>query len=351
VYHPDVEARRLPLLRIDHIVAFAGVTVTHELMLRCAADQRSVTWLSGNGRFRGRIIGPQGGNPLLRVAQHNALRDTGWRSSIARAIVAGKLQNTRQVLLKAAADASGPRQESLRRAAAATANDLPTLDNQDNINVVLAIEGQAARRYLAPWPNLINHHAQIQAPAGRSSRPPTDPVNAALSFGYGMLRLAVNGAIEQVGLDPYIGYLHGIRSGKPALALDLMEEMRALLVDRLVFTAMNRRQLQPSHFTERIGGAVELTDDGRRTYLTLWSEARRRTWPHRHLDRQVPAATLPIIQARLLNRHLRGRPSTLRAVEPRMTLYPPACDTAEADTTPAAFNTRPRQPAPAGRPT
>ncbi len=121
-----------------------------------------------------------------------------------------------------------------------------------------------------------------------------------------MLRVAVHGAIEQVGLDPYIGYLHGIRSGKPALALDVMEEMRALLVDRLVFTALNRRQLQSKHFTQHLGGACELTEDGRRTYLALWSEARRRQWPHPHLDRSIPAATLPIVQARLLSRHLRG---------------------------------------------
>ncbi len=306
IYHPDNGAKRLPLVRIDHVVAFAGVTISDDLMLRCAADQRSVTWLSGNGRFKGRIIGPQGGNPLLRVAQHDALRDEQRRIAVARSIVAGKLHNTRQVLLKAAADAHGSRQQALRKTAAAIADDLPALATTDNINVILGIEGQAAKRYVAQWRHLVNDRSQIPAPTARTSRPPTDPVNAALSFGYGMLRVAVHGALEHVGLDPYIGYLHGIRSGKPALALDIMEEMRALLVDRLVFTALNRRQLQPKHFTQHLGGACELTEDGRRTYLTLWSEARRRPWPHRHLARSVPAATLPIVQARLLSRHLRG---------------------------------------------
>jgi CRISPR-associated protein Cas1 len=306
VHHPDTGAKRLPLVRIDHVVAFAGVTVTDELMLRCAADRRSVTWLSGNGRFRGRIVGPQGGNPLLRVAQHDAHRDQHRRLAIAKAIVAGKLHNTRQVLLKAAADATAGRQQHLRTTAAAIAADLPTLADTTNINVILGVEGQAAKRYVAQWRHLINDHALIPAPTTRQSRPTTDPVNAALSFGYGMLRVAVHGALEHVGLDPYIGYLHGIRPGKPALALDLMEEMRALLVDRLVFTALNRRQLQPQHFTQRIGGAHELTDDGRRTFLALWSEARRREWPHRHLGRHIPAAVLPLIQARLLSRHLRG---------------------------------------------
>lgn len=306
IYHPEREARRLPLIRIDHVVAFGGVTITDDLMLRCAADQRSVTWLSGNGRFKGRIIGPQGGNPLLRVAQHDALRDSERRIGIARTIVAGKMHNTRQVLLKAAADARGDCQVALRKTAATIAEDLPSLTATDNINVILGVEGQTAKRYVARWRYLIHEHSQIPAPGGRTSRPPTDPVNAALSFGYGMLRVAVHGALEHVGLDPYIGYLHGIRPGKPALALDLMEEMRALLVDRLVFTAFNRRQLQPKHFTEHLGGSCELSDDGRRTYLNLWSEARRRTWPHRHLDRSVPAATIPILQARLLSRYLRG---------------------------------------------
>src|SRR4051812_4398701 len=125
-----------------------------------------------------------------------------------------------------------------------------------------------------------------------------------------MLRVAVHGALEHVGLDPYIGYLHGIRPGKPALALDLMEEMRHLLVDRLVFTAINRRQLQPAHFTQHPGGACEPNEDGRRPFLPLWSEGRSRHWPHQQLGRSVPAAILPILQARLLARHLRGDATT-----------------------------------------
>ncbi|GAA4260042.1 type I-C CRISPR-associated endonuclease Cas1c [Dactylosporangium darangshiense] len=306
IYHPDNGAKRLPLVRIDHVVAFGGVTVTDDFLHRCAADQRSVTWLSGNGRFRACVIGPQGGNPLLRVAQHDALRDQGRRLDIARTIVAGKLHNTRQVLLRAAADAKGIRQQTLRTVAQAITQDLAALPVTDNINVVLGIEGQAAKRYVSTWRHLLTEHSPVAAPTHRISLPPTDPVNAALSFGYGMLRIAVHGALEHVGLDPYIGYLHGIRPSKPALALDMMEELRQLLVDRLVFTAFNRRQLLPQHFTHHPGGACELNDDGRRTYLALWSEARSRTWPHRQFGRDLPAAVLPLIQARLLARHLRG---------------------------------------------
>jgi CRISPR-associated protein Cas1 len=259
---------------------------------------------------------PQAGNPLLRVAQHDALRDSARRLDIARAFVAGKLHNTRQVLLRSAADAHGERQSRLRDAAAAIADDLTGLPGTDNINVILGIEGQAAKRYVATWRNIMIGHSEVPAPAYRISRPPTDPVNATFSFGYGMLRVAVHGALEHVGLDPYIGYLHGIRPGKPALALDLMEEMRQLLVDRLVFSTFNRRQLQPQHFTHHPGGACELTEDGRRTYLALWSEARARQWPHQQLGRKTPAALLPLIQARLLARHLRGDTAQYRPWSP-----------------------------------
>jgi CRISP-associated protein Cas1 len=306
VYHPETGAKRLPLVRIDHVVALGGVTVTDDFMHRCAADQRSITWVSGNGRFRARVIGPQGGNPMLRLAQHDAHRDQNRHLAVARAFVAGKLHNTRQVLLRAAADATGTAQSSLRDVAGAIAESLPDLADTDNSNVILGIEGQAAKRYVSAWKLLLTDHSKTPAPTHRVSRPPTDPVNAALSFGYGMLRVAVHGALEHVGLDPYIGYLHGIRPGKPALALDLMEEMRALIVDRLVFTAFNRRQLLPEHFTSHPGGACELNEYGRRQYLGLWSEARSREWPHRQLGRKIPAALIPLIQARLLARHLRG---------------------------------------------
>ena len=306
IYHPDTGGRRLPLVRIDHIVAFGGVTITDELFHRCAADKRSVTWLSGSGRFRARLIGPQGGNPLLRIAQHDALREPAVRLSTGAGFVAGKLQNTRQLLLRAAADAHGTRQAALRETAQHIEASLPTIADATDLNVILGIEGQAARRYVATWRHLLTTHAEVPAPNLRTSRPPTDPVNAALSFGYGMLRVAVHGALEQVGLDPYIGFLHGIRPGKPSLALDMMEEFRQLLVDRMVFTAFNRQQLRKQHFHQHASGAHELTDDGRRTFLTLWSEARARQWPHPSLGRKITAALLPLLQARIMARFLRG---------------------------------------------
>jgi CRISPR-associated protein Cas1 len=307
IYHPEwPQARRLPLVRIDHIVVFRGVTITDDLMHRCAADHRSVTWLTGAGRFLARVSGPQAGNPHLRISQHDHHRDGELRLRLAAWFVAGKLKNARQVLLRSARDATGTRQASLRDTAATCADAISQLRSVDNINAIMGIEGYAARRYTTAWRHLLSPHADIAAPVARSSRPATDPLNAALSFGYGLLRVAVHGALDQVGLDPYVGFLHGIRPGKPALALDLMEEFRAELVDRVVFTAFNHRKLGARYFQELPGGAYELTDEGRHAFLNLWSDARSKARRHHVLRTQVPSALLPLVQARILARYLRG---------------------------------------------
>lgn len=302
VIHPDTPGRRLiPLLRIDHLVAWNGVDVSNDLIHRGAADGRSITWLTRNGRFLGRSSGPQHGNAHLRLAQYRAFDDPDRRRSIAAACVAGKLYNYRQLVLRVARDTTGKRQEALHAVAVRHGQALTDLSAAHNLNEILGIEENAARDYFQAL--------DLLAPGvgtGRTRRPPQDPVNCLLSFGYGMLRIAVHGALEQVGLDPYLGYLHGIRPGKPALALDIMEEFRPLLVDRLVLTLMNRRQLADRHTRALPGGAVELTDDGRRFFLEAWSRAREREWRHAGLVRDIPAALLPLTQARLLARHLRG---------------------------------------------
>lgn len=300
--HPDTPGRRLiPLLRIDHIVAWNGVDVSNDLLHRCAADSRTVTWVTRNGRFLARATGATRGNPHLRLAQYRAFDTPGQRHDLAAAFVAGKLHNYRQLLLRAARDTSGARQQRLRDIAERHATALTDLTHAQTLDQILGIEGAAARDYFQGLDLL----APGVAP-GRTRRPPQDPINCVLSFGYGMLRVATHGALEQVGLDPYLGYLHGIRPGKPALALDLMEELRPLLVDRLMLTLLNRRQLTDQHTRQLPGGAVELTDTGRKFVLEQWAHARERTWHHAGLDRDTPAALLPLTQARLLARHLRG---------------------------------------------
>ena len=304
IVHPEQPGRKiLPLARIDHVVLFGGVTITDDLLLRCADDRRTVSWLTGLGRFRARLSGPTAGNPLLRRSQHRAHEDPARRLAIGQRMIAGKLHNSRQVLLRAARDAVGTKQTILRTAAGRHARLLPEAGQAPDIEFLMGIEGTAARDYFAAFPALCPRSAD---PFERTRRPPADPVNCLLSFLYGMLRVAVHGALEQAGLDPYIGYLHGVRPGKPALALDLMEEFRPLLADRLAVTLLNRGELRDSDFQYLPGPTVRLADDARRTVLNAWQRSRDRAWPHLHLDREVPAALLPLIQARLLARHLRG---------------------------------------------
>jgi CRISP-associated protein Cas1 len=304
VVHPDRPGRKiLPLARIDHLVLFSGVTATDELLLRCADDRRTVSWLTGFGRFRARLCGPTAGNPLLRHAQHQAHSDPQRRLAIAQRMVAGKLHNSRQLLLRAARDATGDRQTQLRTAAHQHADLLARTARASDIDTLLGVEGTAARGYFAAFPMISS---RLDGAFNRSRRPPVDPLNCLLSFLYGLLRVAVHGALEQVGLDPYIGYLHGLRPGKPALALDLMEELRPLLADRLTLTLLNRQQLHDTDFEHLPGSAVRLTDHGRREVLNAWQRSRDRTWPHAQLGQETPAALLPLVQARLLARHLRG---------------------------------------------
>jgi len=306
VHHPDQPGRRLlPLVRLDHLVLFSGVTPSDDLLLRCADDGRSVSWLTGSGRFRAGLIGPTHGNPLLRQAQHRAADSPDRQRPIATAFVAGKIHNARQVLLRTARDTSGHRQTALRASAELLATRLELLTTTGSTNDILGVEGIAARDYFAAMPYLLGPSKDWKA-SGRNKRPPTDPLNCLLSFLYGMLRVAVQGALEQVGLDPYIGFLHAVRPGKPALALDLMEEFRPLLADRLALTMLNRRELTPTDFEHLPNNAYRLTDTGRKTVLAAWQQSRQRTWPHAQLHRDVPAALLPLVQARLLARHLRG---------------------------------------------
>jgi CRISP-associated protein Cas1 len=211
IFQPEQEGRRiLPLARIDHIVLFGGVTITDDLLLRCADDRRTVSWLTGPGRFRARMGGPTAGNPLLRQAQHRAGEDHVRRLAIARSMIAGKIHNSRQVLLRAARDAAGETQQTLRDVADRHARLLPATGQAADHEVLLGIEGTAARAYFAAFPALCS---AAPAPFERTRRPPADTANCLLSFLYGMLRVAVHGALEQVGLDPYIGYLHRIRPG------------------------------------------------------------------------------------------------------------------------------------------
>ena len=298
---------RLPLIRLSGIVVFGRVTVTPFLIQRCAEDGRSLVWLDRHGRFKARVEGPTRGNVLLRRVQHLALSDREQPWQIARQIVAAKIQNSRQVLLRAAREAQvQPDQPALAEAAAHLAGVLVRLKECQELNLVRGAEGEAARAYFGVFGYMVRSDRDHFMMEGRSRRPPRDRVNAVLSFLYALVRAECSAALEGVGLDPQVGYLHALRPGRPALALDLMEEFRPVLADRLAITLINRRQLQADHFEALPGGAVHLADEGRKVVLQAYQRRKEEEIQHRVLKQKLPMGLVPYIQARLLARHLRG---------------------------------------------
>lgn len=298
---------RLPLIRLSGIVVFGRVSVSPLLIQRCAEDGRSLVWLDSSGRFKARLEGPTRGNVLLRRAQHLALSDERRPWSIARQIVAAKIQNSRQVLLRGARESTIPAdRQALEAAAGRLANVLSRLRQAQTLDEVRGAEGEAARAYFDVFGHMVRGDRASFTPDGRTKRPPRDRANAILSFLYALLRAECASALEGVGLDPQVGFLHALRPGRPALALDLMEEFRPVLADRLALTLINRRQLRPEHFEWFPGGAVRLTEDGRREVVVAYQRRKEETLEHRVLRQKVPLGLVPHVQARLLARHLRG---------------------------------------------
>jgi CRISPR-associated protein Cas1 len=297
---------RIPLLRLSGVVVFGDVLVSPALIHRCAEDGCALTFLDRNGRFMARVEGPTKGNVLLRRAQHLALSDAAACTAVARQVVAAKVQNSRQVLLRAAREADGGDSEALSTAATRLADSLNRLRETSTLDSVRGCEGEAARHYFAAFPRMVREDRAAFAPAGRTRRPPRDRMNAVLSFLYAILRQEVAAALEGVGLDPQVGYLHALRPGRPALALDLMEELRPVVADRLALTLVNRRQLRREHFEELPGGAWRLTDEGRRTVIVGYQTRKEEEVMHRVIDQKAPWGLVPHVQARLLARHLRG---------------------------------------------
>ena len=298
---------RAPLVRLASIVVAGQVTLTPFLIHRCAEDGRSIVWLDRNGRFKARVEGPARGNVLLRRAQHLALSDPARTTAIARQIVAGKIQNTRQVLLRAARDATGDLDRTpLSTAAERLSGVLGRLHDLDDLDVIRGAEGEAARTYFGVFGFMVRGDRAAFLFDGRSRRPPRDRVNAVLSFLYALVRGECASALEGVGLDPQVGYLHTLRPGRPALALDLMEELRPVLADRLALTLINRKQLSAADFETTPGRAIHLTDDGRRAVISAFQKRKEEEVEHRVLDRKLPIGLIAHVQARLLARHIRG---------------------------------------------
>jgi CRISPR-associated protein Cas1 len=300
-------AAQIPLHHLGGLVVFGNVLLSPFLIHRCAEDGRGVVWLTQSGRFKARLSTPTSGNVLLRRAQHAALDTPETTLRVARRMVAGKLQNARTVLLRAARETDDPEAEGrLRAAALLHAQTITRLPHLRHLDEVRGAEGDTAKAYFAVLDGMIRTRKDVFAFSGRNRRPPLDRVNALLSFLYGILRNECASALEGVGLDPQVGFLHALRPGRPALALDLMEELRAPLADRFALTLINLGQLKAHDFTLRPGGAVELNESGRKTVVVAYQKRKQEELTHPVLEKSVPIGLIPHVQARLLARHLRG---------------------------------------------
>jgi CRISP-associated protein Cas1 len=307
----DVEREKklaVPLHHIGSVVCFGNIMVSPALIHRLAEDGKSLVFLDGNGRFKARLEGPTAGNILLRQAQHQQCLIESVALDFARNIVAGKLKNSRQIILRGARESvDATEQAELTRTAENLAASLRTLPHAADLDTVRGIEGEAARGYFGALNLLVrrDYRGDFQMD-GRSKRPPRDRMNALMSFLYSMLTNDCRSAVEAVGLDPQLGFLHAVRPGRAALALDLVEEFRSFIADRLALSLINRGQVKASDFDLREGGAVQLAGDARRAVVIAYQERKQEEITHPLLEQKMPLGFVPLLQARFLARTLRG---------------------------------------------
>jgi CRISPR-associated protein Cas1 len=298
---------RVPIHNLGSIVCFGRIGCTPALMALCGQAGVAISFLTSWGKFQARVTGFTAGNVLLRRQQYRLADDEPASVTIARAFLIGKIANTRTSLLRQIRDQPNRvGQNQLQAAAdrmAQTVNDLAAATTLDQLR---GLEGDCAAVYFQNFNHLLNTDNQAFHINDRNRRPPRDATNALLSFLYAMLGHDARSACETVGLDPQVGFLHRDRPGRPSLALDLIEEFRPFLADRLALTLINRKQIQPRDFTTTASGAVHLSDNARKTVLTAYQKRKLETITHPFLQEKTTIGLLIHLQARLLARYLRN---------------------------------------------
>lgn len=304
------ERGRAPLHLLDGIVSFGRAGASPALLAACAEVGITVSYLEPNGRFLARVEGARTGNVLLRRAQFRTGEDPARAVPIVRGIVAAKAANQRNVIRRALRDhGESLAKDAVARLAAAEGRLTDVARRTlvtGSIDALRGLEGEAAQVYFAVFGALV----RVDDPAfqfrGRSRRPPLDRLNALLSFLYAMLGHDCRSALESHGLDPQVGFLHADRPGRASLALDLMEELRPVLADRLALSLVNRRQIAADDFVVEEAGGIRLTDDARKRVLVGWQERKRDELRHPFLDETMPLGLVAHAQAQMLAHHLRG---------------------------------------------
>ena len=293
---------QLPFHSIQNMFCFGRIMVSPALMAACGEKGIGISFFTEYGKFQSRVQGPQSGNVLLRRAQYREADDTP--QILAKLFIAAKLVNCRNIIMKH--QRNHGQDDQLERLVKYLADNLKRLERSDDVDQMRGIEGDSAASYFACFNNLIVEDLRASFPfSGRTKRPPLDRVNALLSFAYTLLTHEIASALQGVGIDPYVGFLHVDRSGRVSLALDMLEEFRAWWCDRFVLTLINRKQITPDDFIEESSNAIRLTDDARKRVLTAWQEKKQEELEHPYTEEKIQIGLLPHVQAMLLSRYLR----------------------------------------------
>lgn len=298
------EVFRIPIINIEGIVTFGYMGASPGLMKLCVDNNVSLAFLSPQGRFIARVQGPTRGNVLLRTEQYRLSENKDFALHISKLFIGGKIQNYRNILRRYERDYGS--NDDIAAAVQALEVRKRDLNRVQDLNQLRGIEGDAASVYFGVFPYLILNQKSDFPFNGRNRRPPKDAVNAMLSFVYTLIANDMAAALETVGLDPYVGFLHALRPGRTSLALDVMEELRAYLGDRLVLSLINRRQVNGKDFLFQGDESVVMTDSCRKVLLSAWQTRKKEIIVHPYLNEKIPIGLLPYVQSMLLARYLRG---------------------------------------------
>ena len=303
----NIECARIPLHNLESIVTMGYAGVSPALLGKCAEYGIVISFLSRSGRFLAHSVGPYNGNVILRKTQYRYSDDEEKCTSISKNIITGKLFNSRSVIERAIRDYSASLDVSkLKKVSDDLKISMSSIEQCQNTEQLRGIEGEAASQYFSVFDDLILQQKKDFSFLTRVRRPPTDEVNAMLSFSYTLLNSMTTSALYCVGLDPYVGFMHKDRPGRTSLSLDLMEELRSVFADRFVLTMINKRIINKKDFFTKENGAVYFTDDGKKKFLQSWQSKKQNTIMHPFLKEKVEWGMVPYVQALLLARFLRG---------------------------------------------
>ncbi len=300
------KAFQAPIHSIENIVCFGFKALTPQLMAFCAENNVGISYLTEQGKFLARVYGAQKGNVLLRKAQY-AISENEFESlKIARNIIAAKVSNYRHILQRHQRNHPDNSSDQINQAIETLGHRIRNIQQTQTLDELRGYEGECAKQYFSVLSDLITAQQEDFKFEQRSKRPPLDPANALLSFLYAILANDVRSALETVGLDPQVGFLHQIRSGRPSLALDIMEEFRSYLGDRIMLNLINLKQVSKKDFEIRESGEVRMSDSARKELLTAYQKRKQEEITHPFLGEKMTIGLLPHIQAQLLSRYIRG---------------------------------------------